>query len=124
MTGLFDAVLLLAAPALLVAATAGALLPRRTGGRELPGAGRPTRFGAAGMALVLVLLTATWTAAVVRTAADRNRSTLEAAARLAPGEHRLHLILAERGNCAHARRAAELLPHNEVARRMASGCGG
>lgn len=125
-TGSFDAVLLLPAPSFLVWTVAGLMVPpaRRPLGAEWGKGARRTARGSAVLAsLALVALTATHTAAVAVTD-DSDRRTLERAARLAPGEHRLRLLLAERGRCAHAARAAELMPHHPRVRELAERCGG
>ncbi|MEX0893192.1 MAG: O-antigen ligase family protein [Gemmatimonadota bacterium] len=126
-TGLFDAVLLLPGPAFLAAATSGVLLPRQRG-RILPGSGPPLQFAALGLALTLVVLTGTWSAAIVRTATSGDRAALASAARLAPGEHRLRLLLGAKGGCAerlpHARAAVRLLPYHAGARAAVEACGG
>lgn len=121
-TGLFDAVLLLPAPALVVAALAGTLLPWRP---PLPTPVRGGRWVRAGLLLVaaaLVTHAALTTASVALTAIGRETSTLARASRLAPWDHRLRLLLAERGRCADAHAAVRLLPFHARARELAEGC--
>ena len=136
--GAFDAVLLLAAPSLIVATVAGALLPPVVpagspaadpsgGGAEGSAppparARRGPRVAAGALAAVLVAVAALETAAIVQTRERRDADTLERAARLAPWEHRLHLLLADAGRCEHARRAAELMPHHSRTQALADGC--
>jgi O-antigen ligase len=128
--GLFDAVLLLAAPTLFVAAALGALLPETGRVISMPLEGR-RRAGA--MALVLLAAlgvtasSAGQLAALRLTAETRDRAVLQRALRWDPGSHRLHLMLSFRGTCAqrlpHARAAARLLPHHERPRRTLRACG-
>ena len=126
-TGFFDAVLLLAAPSYLVWTTAGLLLPPPRQPLGSPGMGRkariPLRVAGVLIALALVVLTGAHAAAIGITGDRPARATLERAARLAPGEHRLHLLLAEQGRCEHARAAAALMPHHEEVARLARRCG-
>jgi len=125
-TGLFDAVLLLAPPTLLVFAALGALLPD-TGvvfARSFAGRSR-LALGWASFALALLLAgsSSMQLIAVIATQEGRTRAVLERAMRWDPGNHRLHLILAMRGGgCEHARAAARLLPYHEWPRRLASRC--
>ncbi len=121
--GLFDVVLTLAAPSFLVAAAMGLLLPRLPdpGAPPGPSAARVRRVGAL-VAAALVAVAGLETAAVALTR-DQDTATLETAARLAPWEHRLHLILAERGRCDHASPALHLLPYHPSARSVAKRCG-
>jgi len=130
-TGLFDAVLLLAAPSLLLFAGVGALLPA-TGSpisRPLSGSRRALATGAVALTSVLLVLQSAGGTAAIRISADsRRREVLERALRYDPGNHRLHLILAMRGSCRqrlpHARAAVRLLPHHPFARRALEACGG
>jgi hypothetical protein len=87
-----------------------------------PTAGR-WRNAALAVAAFLTLYTAAHGAAIVMTRAATGNAAVERAARLTPGEHRLHLVLAERGRCEHARRAARLMPYHERAQQIAKGCG-
>jgi hypothetical protein len=126
-TGFFDAVLLLAAPSYLVWTGVGLLSspPRRPLGRPLIGGKAPggLRWGGVLVTLALVGLTGTHAVAIGITGDDPRRATLELASRLAPGEHRLHILLAERGRCENARAAARLMPHHGEVARLAKGCG-
>jgi hypothetical protein len=124
-TGAFDAVLLLAAPAFLVSCATGLLLPDP--GRNLPLFSGPkvvraTRGVVATLVLFLVLDAASRSAAVAQTGNRRDRETVARAARFAPGEHRLQLRLAEQGDCAAALRAAALMPYHPEVRALASKC--
>jgi hypothetical protein len=125
-TGLFDAVLLNAAPTFLVAAAAGLLLPRSIDLIDRPLSGR------ARAALVAIVL-AISLAAVLRSAQQLSairivenggdsRDAVERALAVDPPNHRLRLRLAPRG-CAHARAAFRLLPHHEVGKRAVRRCG-
>ncbi|HKP28367.1 MAG TPA: O-antigen ligase family protein [Gemmatimonadales bacterium] len=125
-TGLFDAVLLLAPPTFFVLAALGALLPD-TGvvfARPLPE--RPKRgisWTAFALSLLLVGSSAMQLIAVIATQEGRTRAVLERAMKWDPGNHRLHLLLAMRaGGCDHAKAAARLLPFHEWPRRLASRC--
>ena len=121
--GAFDAVLLLAAPSFVTWATVGLLLPREPASPDAPAAKSAWRGAATLVAAVLTLYTGAHAAAILMTREATGTAAVERAALLTPGEHRLHLALAERGRCAHARRAARLMPHHERAVRMAEGCG-
>ena len=124
-TGAFDAVLLLAAPSYLVWAATGLLLPeprRPTAWTPQAYSGKRVRVVCALIVLTLAANAATHTAAIRMTGSGRNRATLERAARVAPGEHRLQLLLAERGDCPAAMQAADLMPHHPNTKRMAERC--
>jgi O-antigen ligase len=124
-TGTFDAVLLLAAPSYLVWSVMGLLLPEPRRAIAWSPSGRASKLvkRAASFALVIVAAeAATHTAAIATTSESRNRQTLQRAARLAPGEHRLQLLLAARGDCPAASNAADLMPHHERAQAMANRC--
>ena len=118
-TGAFDAVLLLAAPALLVWATSGALW----------NAPQLERGGNAIVGLVLIVLSATGAA---RSGAQLvgmdlyERGQLQTAARIDPANYRAQLRLAERGRrqqrCEHARAAHALFPNAAAARALARSC--
>ncbi len=111
--GLFDAVLLLAAPTLLVFAAAGALTPSGI---------RDSGFGIRGAAFLLLVVLSALGAA--RSAAQLtamgiyvtqgDRASLERAARIDPGNYRLQLRLARIGRrdrrCEHGGAAHALLP--------------
>jgi hypothetical protein len=126
-TGLFDAVLLLAPPTLFVFAALGALLPDTGVVFARPFAGRNRlALGWASFALtmVLVALSSMQLIAVIATQEGRTRAVLERAMRWDPGNHRLHLILAMRGGgCSHALAARRLLPYHDWPKRLASRCG-
>ncbi|HEX9166243.1 MAG TPA: hypothetical protein VF862_10050, partial [Gemmatimonadales bacterium] len=130
-TGLFDAVLLAAAPTLFGFAALGALLPG-TGAvmeRALPPA--RLRLGKAGL-VALGLAVAAQSAAGVTALGiagrSRDRAVLARAVQWDPGNHRLHLTLATRGSCTarlpHARAAVRLLPYHAWPRRALRVCGG
>jgi O-antigen ligase len=116
-TGAFDAVLLLAAPALLVWASLGALLP-------VSAAGRPYRL----VTLVLLVVAAlgVFRSASQAAAIEISSSSAVRAVRIDPGNYRLQLRAARSGKraarCEHARAAHELFPHAGAAARLAAGC--
>lgn len=129
-TGMFDAVLLLAPPTLCVMAALGALVPetgivftRVVSARRM----RIGRLLLLGMGLLLVTQSALAVRSIAITAVSTRRTDLERAVRLDPGNHRLQLVLAMRGACAerhdHARAAVQLLPYHPFARRAAERCG-
>jgi len=131
---LFDAVLLLPAPALLSWAALGALapVPRERAAIELPLLRR---------VLAIVLVAVVGALAVMRSSAQlramavysgSNRtSQLERASSTDPGSYRIHLRLAEgymrRGSCtkarAHAVAARALFPNAPAPRRVLARCG-
>jgi len=124
-TGLFDAVLLLAPPTLFVFAALGALLPETGVVFARPFADRTrkaTSWTGFALSLLLVASSAMQLIAVVATQEGRTRATLERAMRWDPGNHRLHLLLGMRGECPHALAAERLLPYHEWPRRLASRC--
>lgn len=117
--GLFDAVLLLPAPALVVAALVGLLLPGpapdEVSSGTAPRARAPGRWWSVLAVAVLGPLTAftgLHTAAVAATGEGVSTTILAHAATLAPWDYRLRLALAERGRCTDARAAARLMPHH------------
>lgn len=129
-TGMFDAVLLLAPPTLCVMAALGALVPetgivctRAVSTRRM----RIGRLLLLGVGLLLVTQSAFSVRSIAITAASTRRTDLERAVRLDPGNHRLQLLLATQGSCAerrdHARAAVRLLPYHPSARRAAERCG-
>jgi O-antigen ligase len=124
-TGSFDAVLLLAAPSYLVWTATGLLLPepRRPTEWIPPAPRKRVRAICALIVLMLVADSATHTAAIMMTGTGRSRATLQKAARVYPGEHRLQILLAERGSCPAARQARDLMPHHANVKRMAASCG-
>ena len=128
--GLFDAVLLLAAPTLFVFAAVGALLPPSGAVVSIPldPRRRRTALAAASLVSVLVVLrSAGELTAIALSSQGRQRVVLERASQFDPGNHRLHLYLAMRGSCAqrlpHARAARRLLPFHDWPRRAAAACG-
>ena len=64
------------------------------------------------------------TTAIMLTGTGRTRAMLQRAAKLSPGEHRLLLLLAERGDCRAALQAKDLMPHHATVKRMADGIAG
>jgi O-antigen ligase len=130
-TGAFDAVLLLAPPALLVAAAVGLLLPA-TRPVALPWfAGRRRSLARAGLLLVtaaVLLLDAATLAAIRITRESTSRAAITRALRIDPGNYRLRLILATRGSCSqrlpHAQTAARQLPWHAAPRNAIRACGG
>ena len=124
-TGLFDAVLLLAPPSLMVFAALGTLLPD-TGNvvtRELTGRRRTLAIGLPlTLSALLVLHSGAQLAAIRITEIGRQRTAMERAVRFDPGNYRLHLLLGMRGTCgqrlSHARAAQRQLPHHAWPERM------
>jgi hypothetical protein len=124
-TGLFDAVLLLALPSLIVWSALGAL----TATQQLPEPSpRTLRFG---MPLLVVAFAATLRSAAQLIAMDvyetrSDRALLEQASHLDPGNYRLHLRLARGGKrtlrCEHARAAHALFPAAAAGREVLRGC--
>ena len=126
--GLFDAVLLLAMPTLLVFAATGALLAPETTGPLFVSPRVRTRA----IALLLVLCAV----GVLRSTAqlvgigiysnDRSRAALTTAALIDPGNYRVRLRLARLGNraqrCKHALAARDLMPNAQEARAVSRGC--
>jgi O-antigen ligase len=121
-TGLFDAVLLLAVPALIVWAALGAMFVPAPATRR--------------MSIVLVMAIAIVCIGAARSAAQLtamqiyathgDRASLTRAARIDPGNYRLRLRLARMGRrqqrCEHARAAHALFPHADSARAVSRGC--
>jgi hypothetical protein len=120
--GMFDAVLLLAAPSLLVWATIGAASP------VIEPTGRTVPAIVAIIAIVIAIV-------IAAIGAFRSGSQLIAmslydsaprrAAQIDPGNYRLQLRLARGGRerCEHARAAHALFPEAREARALARGCG-
>jgi O-antigen ligase len=129
-TGMFDAVLLLAPPTLVVFAALGAILPD-TGHvvtRELAGRWRAVAIGVPLLSGSLLALYSGGQLAAIRiTEIGRQRPAMERAVRYDPGNHRLRLLLGMRGRCAqrvpHLRVARRLLPYHEWPRRLLRSCG-
>jgi O-antigen ligase len=129
--GMFDAVLLLALPTLLVFATLGALLP-------IAAVAADPRPSAAGTAAVIVLTSVAAIGVLRSTAqltamgiyANTGSSTwLSRAAFIDPAGYDLRVRLARRGSgldraarCKHAIAARDLFPNAREARNLSSGC--
>jgi len=121
-TGLFDAVLLLAVPTLIVWTAIGALLIPAPSTRR--------------MRLIVIVAIAISTLGAIRSAAQwiamqtyvtrSDRTALARAAQIDPGNYRLRLRLARMGKrqqrCEHALAARALFPNAEAARAAARGC--
>ncbi len=127
-TGLFDAVLLLAVPTFLVWSALGALhVPIAS----VPNAAVPARRILAIVLVVLAGLGAVRSAmqltAMQIYATRGDRASLVRAAQIDPGNYRLRLRLARSGRrqqrCDHARAAHALYPNAEAARAASRGCG-
>ena len=122
-TGAFDAVLLLAAPALIVWTILGALHPPM----PIDAAPRtmPVLFA---IAFLLVAAAGAFRSGSQLVAMDLySRGSLERAARIDPANYRARLRLAQIGKrkqrCGHARAAYALFPNADAARDVASACG-
>jgi hypothetical protein len=135
--GLFDAVLLLPAPALIAWSAFGALsrapvILSREEGEESPEAPSRRSFAAlrmtAMLAIVIALLGAARSAAQLTAmeifATHSDRATLDRASHLDPANYRIHMRLARGGRtrCAHALAAHRLYPSSEPAAGLARGC--
>jgi O-antigen ligase len=128
--GLFDAVLLLPAPALIVWTALGALSPSVTLSRE-DGEGSPdaprVRM-AATLVIVIVILGAARSAAQLTAmemfATHFDRASLERASHIDPANYRIQMRLARGGRtrCTHALAAHRLYPSAEAAAALARGC--
>lgn len=126
--GMFDAVLLLAPPTLVVLGSIGALLPATRPVGELVVTGR--RFRALFWLLVVVGGLAAKSggqAAAILSAGDGwSPRQMEDALRFDPGNYRLHLLLAARSSCSVARRnalaAQRELPHHPAPPRLVRRC--
>ena len=128
--GLFDAVLMLALPALLVWAALGSLWQAEAQRRTLPSA-----FGTVAVTAVLVLAgigvlrSASQIAGMWIYSARSDAAWLNAAAYVDPGNYDLRLRLARSGSgldrdarCRHARAAHALYPNASEARRLSRSC--
>ena len=119
--GLFDAVLLLPASALIAWSALGAL------SKDDP-AQPPARTAAAIVAIVLALAGAARSAAQLTAmdvyATHSDRTSLERASHIDPSNYRLQLRLARGGRtrCEHARAAHALYPSAEAAAAAARAC--
>jgi hypothetical protein len=127
-TGMFDAVLLLALPTLLVFAALGASFAPALTPETVPA---PRR-----MRLVLLMLIAASLLGTLRSVAQLtamqlyvnhgDRASLARASRIDPGNYRLRMRLARMGKrqqrCEHALAAHALFPNGEAARAASRGC--
>jgi O-antigen ligase/polysaccharide polymerase Wzy-like membrane protein len=127
--GMFDAVLLLAAPALLVWMALGTLWPAPPAGGDLR-----ARWV---FIVVFVAVLACAALGATRSAAQliameiyssrSDHESLRRATRIDPGNYRIRLRLARSGSrkqrCEHARAARALFPNADAARDLARGCG-
>ena len=132
--GAFDAVLLLAAPALVAWSLLGALA---AGSRERQAVdlGMVRRIGAFSLVVALgglaVARSAAQLTAMSLYATNSKASVLERASAIDPGSYRIHARLAQlylgRGDCrrsrVHAGAARRLFPSSPVARRLLASCG-
>jgi O-antigen ligase len=130
--GAFDAVMLLAAPTLIVWTAVGALRPPPRRLVTLPeGAAQGMMWGAAGLGILFAARSALTALAILVAGSGTSRSALVWASRLDPGEYRLHMLLARKpgreGACAavreHATDARELFPYHEAPKRALRVCG-
>ncbi|MEX2283464.1 MAG: O-antigen ligase family protein [Gemmatimonadota bacterium] len=126
--GLFDAVLLLALPALLVWTALGALLAVETSGPHFVSS-RVRNVALVSVLLLSALGTLRSSAQLVGMgiySAQRNRAALTTAALIDPGNYRVRIRLARLGNraqrCKHALAARALLPSAQEARAASRGC--
>jgi O-antigen ligase len=120
-TGLFDAVLLVALPSLILWTAFGALAAQV----EVV----PTRRARLGIAFVLLLVLAGSVRSAMQLGAMEiydDRGGLREAVKLDPANYRLQLRLARSGNrasrCEHARAAHALYPHAAAGANLARGC--
>lgn len=128
-SGLFDAVLLLGAPALLVWSALGALYP--TEPTRAAGSAAPRSIPAVAILAVLVVTFAGSLRSIAQVAAmelhDRgDRTALRLAARIDPSNYRVRVKLADissgRQRCLHGTAARDLFPNAATAKRLARGC--
>lgn len=115
--GAFDAVLLLPLPSFVVWTAMGVLW--------VPASARPRRIVAFLVLLVSVVGAARSVAQLTAMeiyATHGDRSSLERAARIDPGNYRVRMKLARKGRCEHAIAAQELLPSAEAAKAAARRC--
>jgi hypothetical protein len=129
-TGLFDAVLLLAAPTLFFWGILGATLPATAPVRIWVPSLKQRSVTTAGTVMAFAMLTlvaAGGVAAIVIAGDGRDRDAVERALRYDPGNHRLHLLLSGRGACRlrvpHARAARNLLPEHPAPLQALRACG-
>lgn len=130
--GVFDAVMLLAAPTLVVWTAVGALRPPPRRALTLPtGAARGLMWVVAGVGLLFSARSALTSLAIIVAGDGDSRTALVWASRIDPGEYRLHMLLARKpgrsGACAavreHATDARELFPYHEAPKRALRVCG-
>lgn len=131
--GLFDAVLLLAAPTLVFWTALGALQPAPRAPIPLPDELRPAvRWALLAVAALVISRGVMETGAIMLAGSGEHRARLSAAAALDPGNHRLHLMLAGVGErrrvpCRTARphleAAMQLVPHHPMVLGAARRCG-
>jgi O-antigen ligase len=129
--GMFDAVLLLAVPAVIVWPALGAC--GAAGSQPADFSREPGGLRARRSTLVLVIImsllggarSAAQLVAMHTYTTRSDRTSLAQAARIDPGNFRLQLRLARggKGRCEHARAAHALYPHAQVARGLSGGCG-
>jgi O-antigen ligase len=127
-TGLFDAVLLLAVPALLVWPALGALWIPAGEPERLPRfVRRPILLAVLMLAALGAVRSAAQLEAMRLYASEAGRASLERAAAIDPGNYRVRLRLARIGarseRCRHARAARALYPNAAAANEAARGCG-
>jgi hypothetical protein len=129
-TGMFDAVLLLAAPTFYLWTIVGVTLPRTVPVRTWsppPSVRRAVKGAVLAMLLAFTVDAAGGVAAIRISGDGRQRGDVERALRYDPGNHRLHLLLSRRGRCSqripHARAARELLPEHLAPRQALRACG-
>jgi O-antigen ligase len=123
--GMFDAVLLLALPAMLVWASLGALTaPPEPGPEQAAGVRRAFVLVAIAIALAGAARSGAQLAAMEIVATHGDRASLERASVIDPGNYRLHLRLARSGRqrCGHARAAHALFPAADAARELSRRC--
>jgi len=122
--GAFDAVLLLAVPALLVWTAAGALLPSSS--PESPAAPRWLPFLLVLLAALGAVRSAAQLVAMQIYATSGDRAALTRASSIDPGNYRLQLRLARIGprkeRCRHALAARDLFPNAAAAKAVARPC--
>ena len=121
-TGLFDAVLLLAVPTLIVWAALGAMFVPNTPTRRVP----VVLLIAIAIAALGTARSAMQLTAMQIYATRSDRPSLTRAAQIDPGNYRLRLRLARMGRrqqrCEHARAAHALFPNAHAARDVSRGC--
>ncbi len=126
--GLFDAVLLLALPSLLVWTALGALLSVNQSGPLLVS---PRMRSVSVIAVLMLsalgtLRSASQLVGMGIYATQRSTAALSTAAHIDPGNYRVRMRLARQGNraqrCKHARAANSLLPSAQAARAASRGC--